>query len=832
MKHLVSLLIVLLAIVFTLLTRQLIPEKSFDSYFLSLDSCWSKEPNEQIYFADINQDSTTEEFVHHNINMSGHSIELKHNGKLNEIFIFRDQEMCISSSFHFADVNNDHYLELLFISVNNDSAYLNIMEYRAQTKLLYPKEKIGIDAVKHYGGKPDVANNFILTNGSDIYFDLQGGYTVQPRNIYKYDLNGKSLTRTKLNGLVNPQALITNYHRKDYLLCSYVKATSNTLSPRDAKTLRNSTNKDTLEIYKSIKHLEYEYGDFSSYILLYDDQLRFAFEPIEFFGWTNFTKAAIIQADSLPLIIGFTNAQLTEPDNQKCKLMTVCGMDGKIIKQQPLKHNYTDLFSYKDKAVLVGEKSLFEYNAQLDEIRTIPNITAGCGFFNLQLTDDDQFIAFNNNKLEILSAGDLSTMATFTIEQEYTPYPVENRITLIRDKDKTAFIFSSKLFYYQFSISSNRYVWFKYPAYLLIFIFWILILFGMVRVNSRRLEHEKQKLEKIIEDRTHELAEKNKELERQKDEIHQQASQLATQNKHLEDLDQFKRTFIGTVVHDLKNPLGQIITNTGDKIIRHLAGRMLLLVTNLLDVEKYDEAQIHINKELHSLNEILNQAVDNFDISLKEKNLNITIQTKDIIVHADRDLMIRVMENLLSNAIRFSSLNDTIEIIATMQTNNTALVSISNHGSHIPEEELELIFDKYRQAQVIHPSGYRSTGLGLTFCKMIVEAHGYSIKAENQSGGVRFSFNLEAELTSEQQLSLEKKTVELPPFSADEIMQLKSVVILLKNKEIYQVSEIVAVLNELPDTDEHIRKFKNEIIDAVFNSNASLYRQLLDSVIS
>ncbi len=645
--------------------------------------------------------------------------------------------------------------------------------------------------------------------GSAIYFDLQGGYSVQPRNIYKYDFEQKKLTKTKLTSLVTPEVLPFKYNGKDLLLATYVRSTGNTISHKEAEGLRNSTNKDTLEMYQSVKHLEYNYGDFASYLLLYNAQLDFEFQPIEYFGWTNFTKSTLLDIDGLPHIVTFTNALIDEPDNKRCKLVSVCNLQGKVLKQLPLPHNYTDVFAQKGKVVFYANKTLYLNNDKLEPLREISDIAHPYGFVDINHDNKSEFVAFQNNVLTIFSE-DFDVNATFKIDQEFTPFPENKSFTVFSFNAKNYIFYNTRLFYYLFSYSKNEYAFLKYPFYIVVFAFWLVLLFAIIKLNSRKLEKDKLRLEKIVDERTHQLANKNKELEK---------------------LDLFKRTLTSTLVHDLKNPLGQILTKTNDRTVNNLAGRMLLLITNLLDVDKYEQTEFKLNKELHPLKDIIVQAVDNIEIGLQEKNLTLNVNTADVAVWADKELMVRVLENLLSNAVRFSPQNKSIEIGAHNYDEKTIEISIKNYGENIPEEAIDFIFDKYVQAHALNSSNYKSTGLGLTFCKMAVEAHGQTIKAENLDGGVAFTFYLNGTAVSQQnandtlgQTTHAQTTIVLTP---DEKEMLSTWFNLLKSIEIYQVSDIVQILNQIPDTTENITLLKQQISDAAFASNTALYKQLI-----
>ena len=638
----------------------MIPKKYFESYNLELDSVWHKAETDQEYIADVNYDNQLEFFLHHNINKLGHSIEFRQNSILREIYIFRENEFCISPFLYFADVNQDHNQELIFVSAKANTTYLNILEYKREKQLFSPVEKVEIDTFSFSNNAPDIINNCLVAYQSGIYFDLHAGYSVQPRNIYKYNFSDKSLCKTKLNSLVNTKLEPVQFNGSEYLLAKEVKATGNTISPEEAESLKNSSNKDTLEMYESVKHLEYQYGDFSSYILLYNQNLDFAFEPIEFFGWTNYTKSEIFNINNIPHIVAITN---TEKGDKSNKLVTVCTLQGKIEKQAPMSHDFANVFTGNGNIVFYGNKTLYLYSMNLEPVKEIKNISFASGFFDINHDSKKKIIAFDNNEMVVFSEG-FGHKTTFKIEQEFAPFPEKNGISLLQKNGKSCFVFNTHLFYYLFSYNQNHYAFLKYPFYLLLFAFWLTLLFLVVKLYSRRLEKENQRLEETIAERTFELERKNRELAAQKTEIQAQAKELSQQNKHLEELDKFKRTLTSTLVHDLKNPLGQIISKSSDKTVNSLVKRMLLLITNLLDVDKYEQTEFRINKEIHTLGSIVDEAVGGQETSLREKNLEVTIDLDDVTVWADKEILGPVFQNLLSNAIRFSPQNQNNKISA------------------------------------------------------------------------------------------------------------------------------------------------------------------------
>jgi hypothetical protein len=180
-------------------------------------------------------------------------------------------------------------------------------------------------------------------------------------------------------------------------------ATGNTMTRYEYESMEKSKNKDTIElfkIYKPLKHLVYDYGDFSSYILLYNDSLKFAFEPVEFFGWTNITKSEFININGIPHIVALTN---TEKGDTANRVITLCDLQGNIMKQLPMPHDFTEIYTGNGKIVFKGEESLFVYSDRLEIIEQISDITESAGFFDINGDRTREFIAFRKSELTAFS---------------------------------------------------------------------------------------------------------------------------------------------------------------------------------------------------------------------------------------------------------------------------------------------------------------------------------------------------------------------------------------------------------------------------------------------
>ena len=749
---LVIIILIAIASIFTITISKIVPKDIFSPYILQLDGFWNKINKEQEYKVDINNDQTFETIVHHNININGHSIEFHQGEKIQQVHIFENGEKYIGKYLKFADIDNNSTQELIFVSAQNSEAYLNIYSYNTNNKEFLPLEQIRIDTIGIFNKEMDAVNNFIVTAEGDIYLDLQGSYSVQPRHIYKYNFNDKTLIKNRYNSLVTPEVHYFNHQNQNYLLATQIRAIGNTVSPSEAEMLRSATDKDSLALYERHKHLEYEYGDFSSYILLYDDSLRFAFEPIEFYAWTNFTKSAIILINDTPHIIAFTNAQMNEPVHQKSKSVVVCNLQGEIIKQIPLPHNYTEIFSENEKAIFYGDKTLFIADGSLNPINEIENITFAQGFEDLNKDHKPEFIAFSDNTLKIYSS-DFKINAKFNIEQEAAPYPEEYSFAILKSDNKNSFVFNSRLFYYQFSYSENNIAFLKYPFFIAVFLIIFGILYLIIRLNSERLKKENKKLEQIVFERTNEIA-------RHKEEIQTQANELEVKNKNLREVNAQKDKFYSIIAHDLKNPFNSILgfsellmeqINEKDykgideyaRIINQSTQRTMDLLLNLLEWSRAQTGRMEFNPEYFEMVDLIEENLMLIDVVARQKAITIKKDLPhEILISADKPMISTVLRNLISNAIKFTRYGGEINISAEKRSTEI-LITVGDNGLGIAPGRLEKLFRIDENDSTLGTNNEKGTGLGLILCKEFVEKHGGKIWAESEEGkGSVFYFTL------------------------------------------------------------------------------------------
>jgi signal transduction histidine kinase len=183
-----------------------------------------------------------------------------------------------------------------------------------------------------------------------------------------------------------------------------------------------------------------------------------------------------------------------------------------------------------------------------------------------------------------------------------------------------------------------------------------------------------------------------------------------------------------------------------DVIIRN-AKRLQRLTEEILDVTKIESKSLRIEREEFNLKDLIVNCINDVILDKHLTNIDkdkpkIHYEPNDLLLNADKNRISQVVTNLISNALKFSS-GGTILVQTSVYdndkgNNNEVIVSIKDNGQGIDPEILPRLFSKFAT------KSYSGTGLGLFICKSIVEAHGGSIWAENNSDGkgATFSFTL------------------------------------------------------------------------------------------
>ncbi|MBI3590050.1 MAG: PAS domain-containing sensor histidine kinase [Candidatus Melainabacteria bacterium] len=224
--------------------------------------------------------------------------------------------------------------------------------------------------------------------------------------------------------------------------------------------------------------------------------------------------------------------------------------------------------------------------------------------------------------------------------------------------------------------------------------------------------------------------------------------------KQLEDL-------VSTMTHDLKTPLiaaetsykhlqeGYFdkLTENQKQIITLLTqsnAHTLRLVNNLLSVFKYESQSYKLLLERIEVSKLLDRAHDKVKPFLKDKEINLKVTKTNFQFICDPFEIERVIVNLLTNAIKYTQNNETIELQAVKDEDGNVIISVQDNGIGISAEDLPNLFERFWQSTRSNSSS-NSTGLGLYLSRQIVEAHGGKIWAESTRGkGATISFKIPA----------------------------------------------------------------------------------------
>jgi signal transduction histidine kinase len=160
--------------------------------------------------------------------------------------------------------------------------------------------------------------------------------------------------------------------------------------------------------------------------------------------------------------------------------------------------------------------------------------------------------------------------------------------------------------------------------------------------------------------------------------------------------------------------------------------RLIVLLNDLFDLEKLESGTIDIAPSEVSLASILARSIDSVSMFAEKHKVKLATSDVEMIVYADGNRLVQVLVNLLSNAIKFSPQNGAVSLVVS-SLDGELEIGVKDQGPGIPPAQADAIFEAYRQVegQDIKKGG---TGLGLTICKSIIEAHGGRIGVTSEVG--------------------------------------------------------------------------------------------------
>lgn len=218
----------------------------------------------------------------------------------------------------------------------------------------------------------------------------------------------------------------------------------------------------------------------------------------------------------------------------------------------------------------------------------------------------------------------------------------------------------------------------------------------------------------------------------------------------LKKLDEVKNKLLGMVAHDLRNPLSSIrgfsemlLEDSVDEatrkeflgVIFNVSEEMLHLLNDLLDVSQIQSGKFELRKKTGELADVVKRRIHLNQVIAAKKNIKIGIKLESSLATSfDHERIGQVLDNFLSNAIKFSPKGSTITV--TMKANGMwSLVEVADEGPGIAQEERDRLFGEYQRLSAEPTGGEKGTGLGLAIVSKIVKAHGGEVGMKSGKGG-------------------------------------------------------------------------------------------------
>lgn len=225
-------------------------------------------------------------------------------------------------------------------------------------------------------------------------------------------------------------------------------------------------------------------------------------------------------------------------------------------------------------------------------------------------------------------------------------------------------------------------------------------------------------------------------------------SEEAQKTKLLEEREKLQNALFNSISHDLHTPLVSI-TGSLSGMLENLkmeedsrkdllqnayeeAGRLNRLVGNLLDMARLEANAMKLSPNLCEIRDVIGSALKELDERLSDRRVTVEIEPELPHVPMDFGLMMKVLVNLIDNAVKYAPFGLPIDIVAK-QNDGRIEIKVLDRGLGIPSSDLEHVFDKFYRVK--RPENFEGTGLGLSICTGIIEAHKGKIWAENRSGG-------------------------------------------------------------------------------------------------
>ena len=309
-------------------------------------------------------------------------------------------------------------------------------------------------------------------------------------------------------------------------------------------------------------------------------------------------------------------------------------------------------------------------------------------------------------------------------------------------------------------------------------------------------------------------------------ELKQKAHKLNKAKIIAENANKSKDEFLANISHELKTPLNsinvisEIMTtnkqkNLTEKDIKNLdvinkSGKnLLVLINDILDYSKLNVGKINLDIREFKVNDFIKNIVNSFESQFRAKNINFELNIDSSLesIITDEKRVAQIINNLLSNACKFTSENKDVSL-SLIDQNEYVKIKVQDEGIGIPSDKLKLIFDRFSQVDSTTTRKFTGTGLGLTICKELVKLLKGEIKVESQEGkGSIFEVTLPKIIKGFEEVDSQDTTLKNRQKTKQNIIFLNpnpinyitKVVELKKRYEIKQVFKKIELINALQE---------------------------------
>lgn len=425
-------------------------------------------------------------------------------------------------------------------------------------------------------------------------------------------------------------------------------------------------------------------------------------------------------------VLSYYNLNIVQPPNYE-KVIEYCDKSLNIAEENEYYQQYADVTYFLGQAYLAKNQMNKAEQILLDGL----NVADSHGYKHevLKITEilAEVYEKLGQLKLAYTTLREYNILKDSIVGEEkikgFTQLDMQYRFSRqqMRDSLKYEHNILEKDFLHRKEIQSQ-----KQSMLILIFISLLFIITAFfVYVNARKNKKQVQI-----------LSEKNALINLQKMEIEAYSSEIQEAYIKLQELDEYKQAMSNMLVHDLKNPLNLLANHEVFEdeqemrmVVNRTSKQMLNMVTNLLDISKAEHNNMQLNKKKVYLIEVLNEAIGEVDYLCIQKHIKIVKKSfTEYSLQADKDLLLRIFTNILTNAIKFGPVGSEVCFDAVITQEKQLKIFFKDKGPGIAKEHHEVIFEKFKQ---VGDNKIGSTGLGLAFCKMACELHNWSIRVNS-----------------------------------------------------------------------------------------------------